>query len=546
MSLSQTSSVLGRDGVFLPTEESAADSVTLLPQKWTDSAPDSDDLSRLLPRKAVFFYGVGHMLNDLTSACWFTYLLIFLTDIGLSPSEAAMVMLSGQLADGVATVFVGSLIDRYGHYKLWHAGGSVLVAISFSSVFGGCWACAIFGTHSRLATTIAYSVFAAIFNIGWAATQVSHMSLVNCLSSNPTSRVALTSSRNAFTMIANLCLYAIAYVIFGAFPAKDPFDVEKQYRWIAQISIFVGCCFTLIFFTGVKEPRLEHLLRPMDCPRVSCISWFKKVLYYQVAFVYIITRLATNVSQAFLAFYLINDLDMRDSAKAVVPAAIYVCSFLVSIGLQEMGGWTGGRIKFFFSLGASLWMVSGAFIFLLSSSTQNFVFLLSVIIGVANALMTVTAVSMEGILVGLDVSGCAFVYASLSFLDKFSCGIALYVIEALNSADSQECRPEALGRSSCHTSNVRMTLAFLPGGCALLGVCVTLLMDLSSSLSVAHLEKPLLSPGDHVNEEPIYSWINDSPDVKTLNQGLSIWKRLTYVMVGRWGCTRQNVSVCLH
>lgn len=38
-----------------------------------------------LPRRAVLCYGTGHMLNDLTAACWFTYLLISLTDIGLSP-----------------------------------------------------------------------------------------------------------------------------------------------------------------------------------------------------------------------------------------------------------------------------------------------------------------------------------------------------------------------------------------------------------------------------------------------------------------------------
>lgn len=38
-----------------------------------------------LGRFTVLGYGTGHMLNDLTSACWFTYLLIFLTDIGLSP-----------------------------------------------------------------------------------------------------------------------------------------------------------------------------------------------------------------------------------------------------------------------------------------------------------------------------------------------------------------------------------------------------------------------------------------------------------------------------
>eukprot|EP00250_Pteridium_aquilinum_P033866 c6521_g1_i1 orf=397-2019(+) len=524
-----------------PNEDSESDSVTLLPRKWTDAAPDSDADGQLLPRKAVFFYGIGHMLNDLTSACWFTYLLIFLTDIGLSPSEAAMVMLSGQLADGVATVFVGSLIDKYGHYKLWHMGGSALVAVSFSSVFGGCWACSLFGTDSKSATTLAYSVFAAIFNIGWAATQVSHMALVNCLSSNPTSRVALTSCRNAFTMIANLCLFAIAYVIFGMFPAKDPSDVEKQFRWIALVSVVSGCCFTLIFLVGVKEPRLEHLLRPMDCEKVSFVSWFKKLLYYQVAFVYVATRLATNVSQAFLAFYLIDDLNMRDSAKATVPATMYVCSFLVSVGLQELGDWTGSRIKSYFSLGSTLWMISGAFIYILSSSTRNFIYPLSVIIGVANALMTVTAVSMEGILVGLDLSGCAFVYASLSFLDKFSCGVALYMIEALNTSDTQDCNPKALGRSICHTSTVRMTLALVPGGCALLGVCVTLLMDLRMSMTITQLEEPLIAPEDRGPQEAIYSWKNISLDATNSKSRVSIWKRFWVSLVGRRFRTRQNV-----
>lgn len=36
-------------------------------------------------RLSILSYGAGHMLNDITSACWFTYLLLFLTDIGLSP-----------------------------------------------------------------------------------------------------------------------------------------------------------------------------------------------------------------------------------------------------------------------------------------------------------------------------------------------------------------------------------------------------------------------------------------------------------------------------
>lgn len=48
---------------------------------------DEEELSSIKPigRGSVFYYGVGHMLNDISSACWFTYLLVFLTDIGLSP-----------------------------------------------------------------------------------------------------------------------------------------------------------------------------------------------------------------------------------------------------------------------------------------------------------------------------------------------------------------------------------------------------------------------------------------------------------------------------
>lgn len=50
-----------------------------------NEAPELGPSLDLMSRRAVLCYGTGHMLNDLTAACWFTYLLIFLTDIGLSP-----------------------------------------------------------------------------------------------------------------------------------------------------------------------------------------------------------------------------------------------------------------------------------------------------------------------------------------------------------------------------------------------------------------------------------------------------------------------------
>ncbi|RYQ95650.1 hypothetical protein Ahy_B08g090991 isoform D [Arachis hypogaea] len=258
---------------------------------------EDDSFTKPLGRWPVFYYGMGHMLNDITAACWFTYLLLFLTDIGLSPRDAAVVMLSGQVADGFATIFAGELIDRFGHFKIWHAAGSILVAVSFSSVFGGCLPCKIFGSNSKTFETASYSAFAAIFNVGWAATQVSHMSMVTCITLNSTSRVALASCRNAFTMVANLSLYGVALILFSVISGKTYAGVENQYRWIAYLSILIGCCFVGIFHLATKEPRLKVGVHGSVHARISWVYWFKRVLYYQVALVYVLTRLVLNVSQ---------------------------------------------------------------------------------------------------------------------------------------------------------------------------------------------------------------------------------------------------------
>ncbi|PNY11931.1 major facilitator superfamily domain-containing protein 12-like [Trifolium pratense] len=346
--------------------------------------------TKALGRGPIFYYGMGHMLNDITAACWFTYLLLFLMDIGFSPRNAAIVMLSGQVADGFATVFVGELIDRFGHFKIWHGAGSILVAISFSSVFGGCLPCTIFTSDSVTFETVSYSVFAAIFNLGWAATQVSHMSMVSCITLNSTSRVALASCRNAFTMVANLSLYGIALLVFSVVNGKTFANVENQMD---------------------VHGRARG--------RISWAYWFKRVLYYQVALIYLLTRLIVNVSQAYLAFYVINDLQMDQSAKALVPAIIYISCFIVSIALQEIA-WNSKLLKAYFSTGCILWIFCGAVIMLLTKHMSYAMYIVSVFIGIANALMMVTGVSMQNFLIGENLNGCAFVVGSLSFLDKMS------------------------------------------------------------------------------------------------------------------------------
>jgi Na+/melibiose symporter-like transporter len=85
-------------------------------------------------------YGLGHFINDLTSACWFNYLFFYLKRI-LETDAAASALLAGQICDGIATPLVGMMSDKtntkIGQRKPWYIGGLVLVLLCFIPIFSG-------------------------------------------------------------------------------------------------------------------------------------------------------------------------------------------------------------------------------------------------------------------------------------------------------------------------------------------------------------------------------------------------------------------------
>lgn len=91
-----------------------------------------------LSNRVLISYGFGHMSNDLTSSMWFSYLLVFFHYVlNFSSSSSGILLLIGQLADGLATPVVGILSDkgagywlcRYGHRKTWHLIGKLIFKI---------------------------------------------------------------------------------------------------------------------------------------------------------------------------------------------------------------------------------------------------------------------------------------------------------------------------------------------------------------------------------------------------------------------------------
>ncbi|KAI4332903.1 hypothetical protein L6164_017775 [Bauhinia variegata] len=300
-------------------------------------------------------------------------------------------------------------------------------------------------------------------------------SMVTCITLNSSSRVVLASCRNAFTIVANLSLYAVALVVYNDINGKTYVDVENEYRWIACVSIFIGCSFVGVFHLAIKEPRggtckdLMGLLVQESFVLSGCSC-------------YVLTRLVLNVSQAYLAFYVMNDLQMDKSAKALVPAIIYIISFIVSVILQEIA-WTGRRLKAYYTIEGILWMLCGAAVLILPSEMNYLMYIASVFIGIANALMMVTGVSMRNFLIGENLNGCAFVCGSLSFLDKIICGLALYVLQSYQNSSLQ------LHGTMDSISVTRLGLGLVPAFSAIVGVAVTCTMDFHSPSS-----KPLREP----------------------------------------------------
>ncbi|TSK49629.1 Major facilitator superfamily domain-containing protein 12 [Bagarius yarrelli] len=128
-------------------------------------------------------YAVGHFLNDLCASMWFTYLLVYYHSVlGFQNSYAGVLLLVGQIADGVCTPLVGYESDKtagfrnYGKRKTWHLIGTVSVIISFPFIFSQCIGCNEY--TPQWASLIYFIPFIIIFQFGWAATQISHLSLI--------------------------------------------------------------------------------------------------------------------------------------------------------------------------------------------------------------------------------------------------------------------------------------------------------------------------------------------------------------------------------
>ena len=104
---------------------------------------------------------------------------------------------------GLLTDFGGIVFNAKANFTLFllHFSGTLCILASFPFIFMPCVGCS---TSSQWAQVIYFAGFIVIFQFGWAAVQVSHLSLIPVLAHDERSRTELTALRYFYYLLCNL------------------------------------------------------------------------------------------------------------------------------------------------------------------------------------------------------------------------------------------------------------------------------------------------------------------------------------------------------
>ncbi|XP_057319545.1 major facilitator superfamily domain-containing protein 12-like [Microplitis mediator] len=417
-------------------------------------------------------YSLGHIFNDLTAAMWFSYTLIYLQRIAkLEPLSAGALLLLGQLIDALMTPIFGILVDKYHRKKTWHIIGSVLVTLSFPIIFGSFFD----SVKNNYISMIIYIISIIVFQTGWAAVQISHLSMIPMLTNLPLIRAELTAIRYSAQVSAAVLVFIVTWIVL---PTNENSIVKLseqddiKFRNIVLIVTTCGVTATIIFHASLKSHLLEHnnhcntieslITIPSlktDCENSSNNSTNKNYFYsnsnnnnisrtittdssigvrilLRVALLYVASRLFITLATVYLPLY-IEETDVGGKqALATVPLVSYIASFISSLTLKYINQSCGTKICY---LLGTLIGILGAIITEFVGNHEIVIYSIAILIGAASSITMVTALSITADFIGMKTENSALIYSIVTFLDKIITGLVVVFIEKWRCIDQELC-----------------------------------------------------------------------------------------------------------
>ncbi|CAL4094563.1 unnamed protein product, partial [Meganyctiphanes norvegica] len=415
-----------------------------------------------ISRRVKFGYGVGHIFNDLCACLWFTYLLVYLQYVlQLEKATAGLLLLLGQVADAVATPFVGIQSDKgcrrgcwwtYGKRKTWHLIGTILVLGSFPMVFIICYTC----TQDLNHYAVLLAVMIVIFQFGWASTQVSHLSLIPDLTTDENERDELNIIRYFFDVSSDVLVYLVTWMVFtqegeGFNSQIDPTDARK-FTIVTVVVVVVGSMTSTLFHVLTPEKKTWetppgtptndddqpsyplHRQHSSAAVHMSWKDWLTEPQFYQIAVLYTCSRLVGNLANIFMPIYLQESIQAEETLIALVPLVMSLSGVVASVLLKYLRKGVGKKlsmgIAIFLGMAAAMWSS-------MSDQEEWSVYCIAILWGLSGSLMIVLSLAFTSDLIGLCTSSSAFVYGCMSFWDKLINGIIVFIIQKITI---YECR----------------------------------------------------------------------------------------------------------
>ena len=390
---------------------------------------------------------------------WFMYLLYFISyTVGWGPGLASLALLSGQISDGIATNLVGFMIDktktRIGKRTPWFLLGTCLVIPSFLLTFNTCYAWELIWGWSedvvwntgkyKIIAYVYYITLPALFNIGWAAVQISTMSIIVSITYDQKQRDSLISYRNAWTFGSNLFTLWAALLLFEYVP-----NAIWQFRILAFLITVIGVFSGIFYLYGVPEVSLstKAITQGIQYSSWSVESrgnsvenwkeWLTIKQFYCYGLVYTLSRMSINVTMTLTPFYLIHvlkytkhEMEPTPPEIASVPLVSYFSSMIFTLLYSNKFN------KYFNEYNRLSTLMYGSGLVILSSipfifimpSIHWVVYLLVPVQGIGLAIGLNVASSLTSDMLGRNNRNSAFVYGAYSLFDKFSSGFLLVLI----------------------------------------------------------------------------------------------------------------------
>lgn len=419
-------------------------------------------------------FGFGHLGNDLVATMWFSYLLIFFNQvIKLDPVKSGLLLLIGQLTDGLATPFVGQVIDKVSPFKsfngkkFWHIVGQALVLISFVFIFFAPTGYNPNQTQEGWTKTEVfgfYIPFIVIFQVAWATVQISHLSMTGDLGHTDSERVLLNSIRNAFTVIASCVVHVAAMFLLQPQAAVEDkqllvanTNVDREHLYIAEEdhlnlanktikndhlgwedrntfrdlaigSVGLGLLASIFFHLTIQSKDFSSQEKDEQIRESSSWrGWFKQAPFYSITALYCLVRLAVNMVATYLPFYLQETLELEKQYISIIPLVQFIAGFAVSFAMKPLSKFIGKAATF--GIGCLLLMAGNAIIAFSPEISLPLLYTLAVFLGAGTSTILIQTLAITAELIATNESTSGFVYGFISFIEKISSGGVIMAVQ---------------------------------------------------------------------------------------------------------------------